>query len=555
MRFQAWTMSCLAVWTVLVGGLSPAESLAEPSTQLYIGHAARLTALMPNEWMVDPVGNFDYAGPDGFVASLALPGRSLADACGTLAAPPYFDHATVAVRADWPGGLTCRLRGQLAGADASAVVMAHPYPFQYSNERYAYAAVIADPAHLDAIAATIDISPDRVTPEAYVTSVLDLVEARAYWTDDVDWPLIRREVLDDIELVPSMEMAQSAVPTMLAHLQAAGDNHSQVRLASDNVVRDDASGFGMLVGGRRVLAVYPDGPAARAGIRAGDLIESIDGQPFVPVPTPVDPARGPNRPAGEIANVTVQRPGESATITVPVEQGAYRLYLPPTGHRLPGDIGLIVVPHFLSPGRETDYAAAANHILASVDQPATCGWVVDLRLDGGGSYSPMITAVGPILGNGIFFGMRTHHGREAMAAYQDGHIIHNGREIANYLSDETYALQHLEPPVAVLIGPRTASSGEVATLAFIGRDDTRLFGEPTAGLTTGVQTYPLFDGLVIGLAVTAMMNRTGKTYPMGIYPNVSVVTDWTSYGTDDDPVVQAASEWLSQQPACANRNG
>ncbi len=93
-------------------------------------------------------------------------------------------------------------------------------------------------------------------------------------------------------------------------------------------------------------------------------------------------------------------------ITVTVRQEAYSQYVAPSGRRLEGGLGAIEIPQFKVPGRDVDYVAAARSATALVDQSPTSGWVIDLRLNLGGSYSPMIAGVGPMLGDGTFLGWR-----------------------------------------------------------------------------------------------------------------------------------------------------
>jgi C-terminal processing protease CtpA/Prc len=64
--------------------------------------------------------------------------------------------------------------------------------------------------------------------------------------------------------------------------------------------------------------------------------------------------------------------------------------------------------------------------------------------------------------------------------------------------------------VAVITGPRTASSGEAVTIAFKGRPHTRSFGLPTAGLSTANGTFPLSDGAMILLTMAIEVDRTGR---------------------------------------------
>lgn len=534
---------------LIVSGLLPVPAVAEPATKLYIGHFARFTAEIPRDWTVVSTGPYDYAGAGGFVANLPVSGQTLDDACASVATSGLFTDDAAVTPATWSGEEACRIDGDAEGRDVSALVVPHPHPFTDVGKQFSHAAVVADPDHLDDIVATLDFSPDRVTPEAYVTSVLDIIEARAFWSDSVDWGLARQQALAQIDNQPDIATAHVALWGILGKLRAGGDNHSFFLAPDRRDLLDEGSGFGLLIGGQRVLVAYPDGPAYRAGVRAGDVIEKMNGQPLVPIMSPMDPAGG-WEPSVQL---TLRRPGQPGAIAVTIEQGPFSRYLSPTGRRLANDIGYIAIPGFTTVGRETEYAAVADRVIAAADQPPTCGWVVDLRLNTGGSYSPMVTGVGPILGDGTFLGWRTPDGRQLWVSYQDGSIYDDGPLVADELAVLPVSeLQRPNPPVAVLTGPLTGSSGEVATLAFVGRSGARLFGERTGGFTTGNSAIILFDGAWFALAEVAMTDRTGATHMAGVEPDEPIAIDWTAYGTDEDPVLNAATEWLDQQPACAN---
>ncbi|WP_446741243.1 S41 family peptidase [Sphingomonas sp. H160509] len=94
-----------------------------------------------------------------------------------------------------------------------------------------------------------------------------------------------------------------------------------------------------------------------------------------------------------------------------------------------------------------------------------------------------------------------------------------------------------------MIGPRTASSGEMAAIAFIGRPHTRVFGLPSAGLTTANKVYPLRDRAFLVLTETSVQDRTGKDYVGAIMPDEQL----GSAGTET-----AAQRWLADQ--CAQQD-
>jgi C-terminal processing protease CtpA/Prc len=97
-------------------------------------------------------------------------------------------------------------------------------------------------------------------------------------------------------------------------------------------------------------------------------------------------------------------------------------------------------------------------------------------------------------------------------------------------------------PVAVLTGPRTASSGEATVLAFRGRAQTRSFGQPTAGVSTANVVRRLVDGSALVLTTSVMRDRNGHGDGRKIAPDQATVGDATT--------VAAAEAWLLAQPTC-----
>lgn len=533
---------------LVVAGIAPSSSRAEPDTKLYIGQFARLTAQIPRNWSIDPIGKYDFIGDDGFAVSQPIPGESLDEACAGFAESPFLEGASAIVMTTWSNHHACQFEARYFGRSSEVLIVPHDFPFTMWDTSYSFVSLIVDSKHLGSIATSMSFSPDRVSPEAYVLSVIEALKARAYWSSSVDWELIERIAMKNMEIAPSMGMAQAVIADVFAALKAAGDNHSYM-LRPDNLdFFSDTTGYGFLLADNQVVTIYPDGNAASAGLQNGDTIEMVNGEPLGAFPYVYDPY---SMWREESVVLTVQRADESSPIVLSIEAGDYTRYAPPLGRRLQGEIGYIAVPGFTTPGRQLDYVNTADSILRAVDQAPTCGWIVDLRLDTGGTYSPMISSVGPILGNGPFVGWELSGGYRYWVSYMDGIIRQDEVLVSDYLGESEYELKNSSPPVAVLTGPQTGSSGEVTTLAFVGKPNTRSFGETTAGATTAIGGLPLFDGTVIGLANSAMIDRTGSTHLEGVIPDEIVAIDWSTYGTDADPVINAAQAWLSEQPACA----
>jgi C-terminal processing protease CtpA/Prc len=96
----------------------------------------------------------------------------------------------------------------------------------------------------------------------------------------------------------------------------------------------------------------------------------------------------------------------------------------------------------------------------------------------------------------------------------------------------------------VLTGRRTVSAGEIVALAFRGKDQTLLIGEPTAGLTTANATYSLSDRSMLVLTVCQEADRTGRICEGSVQPD-RLVTSTISAPASGDPAREAALAWLS----------
>ncbi len=49
------------------------------------------------------------------------------------------------------------------------------------------------------------------------------------------------------------------------------------------------------------------------------------------------------------------------------------------------------------------------------------------------------------------------------------------------------------------------------------------------------------------------MDRTGRVYKDSIEPDHVVTIDWKQFGTDHDPVILAAQNWLLNQSDCIQK--
>jgi carboxyl-terminal processing protease len=205
-------------------------------------------------------------------------------------------------------------------------------------------------------------------------------------------------------------------------------------------------------------------------------------------------------------------------------------------------IGYISVPAYGG----ADKAAAESYVRGVHDSLAlavrsgagTCRWVLDLRTNGGGNMWPMLGGLRPFVGE----------------AGLGSFVSAGGSTPLWHALDQV----DLKPPVtlapletanvALLTGPRTASSGEAVAISFIGRPHTRSFGLPTAGLSTANSTMMLPDGAMILLTTSVEADRTGKRYGERLAPDETIPV--ASAGATTDPQLDRAVAWLKSQ-SCA----
>ncbi|WP_141057430.1 S41 family peptidase [Stenotrophomonas rhizophila] len=189
-------------------------------------------------------------------------------------------------------------------------------------------------------------------------------------------------------------------------------------------------------------------------------------------------------------------------------------------------------------------AIALQARIQAQDDGNRCGWVVDLRGNTGGNMWPMMLGMGPLLGDAKGadpVGMFLLADKRQPWAYREGAVWLDGKAVVGSRNAQ-YTLRHPGAPVAVLFGPRTASSGEASVLAFRGRAASRSFGQPSAGYSTANTPQRLPDGSLLLLTGSVIADRNGVGDGNRLQPDVIVA--------EGQDATTAAQAWLLAQPAC-----
>lgn len=216
----------------------------------------------------------------------------------------------------------------------------------------------------------------------------------------------------------------------------------------------------------------------------------------------------------------------------------------PTGHVIDG-YGYLAFPGTSSYTSDyyREYARTAAAMRNQHIENGVKGWIIDLRNMRGGNVSPLLTALLPFLPDGRVAGFMNAYGHEHWVE-KDGKTIIP----ATYLQDtagEDWPSGLSDPsiPMAVLIGPNTASAGEFVLLALTSRDNTQTFGLNTAGYTTANTGVLLFNDHQMSLATAAEIDIHGNRYMDEIEPHVVDSSIGRGVGVSREEIA-AALDWL-----------
>lgn len=173
--------------------------------------------------------------------------------------------------------------------------------------------------------------------------------------------------------------------------------------------------------------------------------------------------------------------------------------------------------------------AAAVSILGAADR--TCGWIVDLRGNTGGTMYPMLSGRTPLLPNGTAMTFRTRRGEDMPVT-----IFDDGAGMGGTTISVGNVPKITGQPVAVLQDGDTVSSDEAVLTAFRGLDNVRSFGAESAGYTSANSVRPLYDGARLVLTESTYVDRDGV--------NLAEEPIAADHRTSGDGAEVAAREWL-----------
>ena len=300
-------------------------------------------------------------------------------------------------------------------------------------------------------------------------------------------------------------LTRSALDGMVAQL----DPHSQFMLTdeyrqTEEELTNAFTGVGIQVEQRDnqivIIAPIPGTPADRAGVRRGDRLVKIDGQPLVS-PTLDGTIKLVRGEPGSLVTITVARAGQAQLIDYPLRREKIRLESVRLTSLHPGHIGYLQITQFSERTGE-EFAAA----LAGLEKEGMRALVIDLRNNPGGLLDAAIDVCGQFFDKDELIVYTQGRSPES----RDNHYAPGGHRPRHY-------------PVAILVNGGSASAAEIVAGAM--RDTKRaiIVGEKSFGKGSVQSVIELDNGEGLRLTTARYYTPSGITiHEKGILPQVEL---------------------------------
>ena len=329
---------------------------------------------------------------------------------------------------------------------------------------------------------------------------------------------VYNEVLNKIraDYVEEPNLPQVSNGALHGMLEALDSNSSYLNASEYKQYKQTSAapaGIGAAISKRygygNVIAVVPGGPAEKAGLLAGDIIEALDDK-SVREMSLAELNGLLSGQTGSMVNLMVVRAGKAQPQKVTITRDAVN-YPAPSSKMLDGQIGYIRAEGFPK-GRAQQIAS----LVRDFQKNGAAKIILDLRNSGDGDLNEAVATANLFLNHGEI-------------GYVEGQRVPR----QNFAADPAKAICTL--PLLVLVGHSTAGPAEMIAGAVLDNARGDVLGDKTFGSGSVQKTIDLRDGGALILSVAKYYTPSGKAIQdVAITPTVLVAEKADDFMPSDD---------------------
>lgn len=300
-------------------------------------------------------------------------------------------------------------------------------------------------------------------------------------------------------------------PAMLSHLDGFSHYVPPMDADADERMRDGYGGIGVTFERRgpnfAIVDTFIGSPAAIAGLRAGEIVHAINGQPTGSMSTNefADQVRGP---VGTTLTLTVAAPGQPMR-----DVRVTRAQVIPTtvSLHMERSVAVIRISRFM-PSTVREFRQAAQQALWN----HATAVVLDMQHNPGGILESATEIAGLLLPRGVIASTNGRHPDSRHAYNTSGADILNGLRLY------------------ILMDGHSASAAEVLAAALHDRHRATLIGSTSYGKASVQNVGPLPHGGELAITWAKLLGPAGETWmPGGIAPDICVLQQSPCPKADD----------------------
>lgn len=304
-------------------------------------------------------------------------------------------------------------------------------------------------------------------------------------------------------------------------------------------------GVGMLI-----ERVFPQTPAARAGLHRGDVVVRINSEDVQHLQGLFELNHLFDRAVTtREVKLGIRRELEHYNISLTPEWiSLEHVKTLPQAEMLDDNTGYLYIPTFNTP----QVAEEVHHLITELKSQGAESLVLDLRGNLGGRLGELGLVLGAFIegpwaqavSRGDIALRGSYHIDEGMAfntlASPDADF--SSRQVL-----ETTPV-HFEGPLVVLVDRFNSSAGEIAALVLQSMGRAKVVGEPTGGNVEVVRGFDLPDGSLVMVAVANVQSISGEAFDRGVMPDVYASDDLQELARGFDAPVSEALRILNELP-------